>query len=46
MDDIVGDYTDKTVTLEAFHAPPPETTFRPGKAPLTMRISKWLQGKR
>jgi sporulation protein YlmC with PRC-barrel domain len=35
-----------TVTLEPFHAPPPETTFRPGKAPLTMRISKWLQGKR
>jgi hypothetical protein len=35
-----------TATLEPFHAPPPETKFLPGKAPLTMRISKWLQGKR
>jgi hypothetical protein len=35
-----------TATLKPFHAPPPETKFLPGKAPLTMRISKWLQGKR
>lgn len=35
-----------TATLAPFQPPPPETTFLPGKAPLTMRISKWLQGKR
>ncbi|HXY85058.1 MAG TPA: hypothetical protein VEH52_06195 [Gaiellaceae bacterium] len=32
--------------LEPFHAPPPETTWRPGKAPLTTRMSNWLRGKR
>jgi hypothetical protein len=32
--------------LEPFHAPPPETTWRPGKAPLTTRISGWLRGRR
>jgi hypothetical protein len=35
-----------TATLKPFHAPPPETKFLPGKAPLTMRLSNWLQGKR
>ena len=33
-------------TLEPFHAPPPQTTWRPGKQPLTTRISNWLRGKR
>jgi sporulation protein YlmC with PRC-barrel domain len=32
--------------LQPFQAPPPETTWRPGKAPLTTRISNWLRGKR
>jgi sporulation protein YlmC with PRC-barrel domain len=32
-------------TLEPFKAPPPETTWRPGKAPLTTRISNWFRGK-
>lgn len=34
------------VNLEPFHAPPPETTWRPGKAPLSHRISNWMRGKR
>ena len=33
-------------TLEPFHAPPPETKWLPGKAPLSTRMSKWLRGKR
>ena len=33
-------------TLEPFHEPPPQTTWRPGKQPLTTRISNWLRGKR
>jgi len=32
--------------LEPFRAPPPETTWRPGKAPLTTRMSNWLRGRR
>ena len=32
--------------LEPYQAPPPQTTFRPGKAPLTTRMSNWLRGKR
>ncbi len=32
--------------LEPFQAPPPQTTWRPGKAPLTARVSNWLRGKR
>jgi hypothetical protein len=33
-------------TLEPFHAPPPETKWLPGTAPLSTRVSKWLRGKR
>jgi uncharacterized heparinase superfamily protein len=33
-------------TLEPFQAPPPETKWLPGKAPLATRISNWLRGKR
>jgi hypothetical protein len=33
-------------TLEPFRAPPPETTWTPGKAPLSARLSHWLRGKR
>jgi sporulation protein YlmC with PRC-barrel domain len=36
----------ETGSLEPFQAAPPETTFRPGKVPLTARISRWLGGKR
>jgi hypothetical protein len=32
--------------LEPFHAPPPETKWVPGRAPLSTRVSKWLRGKR
>ena len=32
--------------LEPFRAPPPETKWLPGKAPLTTRMSNWLRGKR
>jgi len=35
-----------TGMLEPFQAPPPETTFRPGKAPLAIRLSNWLRGRR
>src|SRR5438046_10021193 len=35
-----------TGTLEPFHAPPPETKWLPGKAPLETGISNWLRGKR
>jgi hypothetical protein len=34
------------VTLELFQAPPPETKWLPGKAPLSTRMSRWLRGKR
>lgn len=33
-------------TLEPFQAPPPETKWLPGKAPLGTRMSNWLRGKR
>lgn len=33
-------------TLEPFQAPPPQTKWLPGKAPLATRMSKWLRGKR
>ena len=32
--------------LEPFQAPPPETKWLPGKAPLTTRMSNWLRGRR
>jgi len=32
--------------LEPFRAPPPETKWLPGKAPLATRISNWFRGKR
>jgi len=32
--------------LEPFVATPPQTTWRPGKAPLSLRLSNWLRGKR
>jgi sporulation protein YlmC with PRC-barrel domain len=32
--------------LELFHTPPPQTTWHPGKASLTTRISNLLRGKR
>jgi hypothetical protein len=35
-----------TGALEPFVAPPPETKWVPGKAPLAARMSKWLRGKR
>jgi hypothetical protein len=35
-----------TGTLEPFQAPPPQTTWLPGKASLTTRMSNWLRGKR
>ena len=35
-----------TGTLEPFQAPPPETKWLPGKAPLATRMSKWLRGRR
>jgi hypothetical protein len=31
--------------LEQFQAPPPETKWLPGKAPLASRILNWLRGK-
>ncbi len=33
-------------TLEPFQAPPPETKWLPGRAPLATRMSNWLRGKR
>src|SRR3989440_10619013 len=33
-------------TIEPFHAPPPETKWHPGQAPLSTQMSKWLRGKR
>jgi hypothetical protein len=46
-----GEVTLKIASAEAsalapFQAPPPETTWTPGKAPLTTRLSSWLRGKR
>jgi hypothetical protein len=38
-------FTDVGV-LEPFRAPPPETKWLPGKAPLATRFSNWLRGKR
>ena len=32
-------------TLKPFQAPPPETKWTPGKAPLARRMSNWLRGK-
>jgi hypothetical protein len=32
--------------LERFQAPPPQTKWLPGKAPLARRLSKWLGGRR
>jgi hypothetical protein len=32
--------------LEPFQAPPPQTKWLPGKAPLATRVSNWLRGKR
>ncbi len=32
--------------LAPFRAPPPETTWRPGKQPLAARLSRWLGGQR
>ena len=36
----------EAATLEPFQPAPPETTFRPGKPPLSARLSGWLRGKR
>jgi hypothetical protein len=36
----------ETGALEPFQAPPPETKWLPGKAPLTTRMSNWLRGRR
>jgi hypothetical protein len=36
----------ETSTLEPFQAAQPETTIRPGQAPLTRRISTWIRGRR
>jgi hypothetical protein len=36
----------EAATLEPFKAPPLETTWRPGKAPLSRRISNWVRGRR
>jgi hypothetical protein len=33
-------------SLEPFQAPPPETKWVPGKAPLSTRISRWFRGER
>ena len=33
-------------SLEPFQAPPPQTKWLPGKAPLATRLSRWLSGKR
>ena len=46
-----GEVTLKLTALEAqslapYHEGSPETTWRPGKAPLASRISDWMRGKR
>ena len=33
-------------SLQPFRAAPPETTFRPGRPPLTARLARWLRGGR
>lgn len=33
-------------SLQPFQAAPPETTFRPGRPPLTARLQRWLRGGR
>jgi hypothetical protein len=33
-------------TLQPFEAAPPETRWRPGKPPLTRRLSNWLRGSK
>jgi hypothetical protein len=33
-------------TLDPFQAPPPQTKWLPGKAPLATRLSNWLRGRR
>src|SRR6266566_2412717 len=33
-------------SLEPFQAPPPETKWLPGKAPLAGRLSRWMRGGR
>ena len=38
--------SDDLATLEPFQAPPPETRWTPGKAPLSTRVSNWFRGKR
>ncbi len=35
-----------TPALETFQAAPPQTTWLPGKAPLAIRMSNWLRGRR
>ena len=35
-----------TTAFAPFVAPPPQTTWRPGKAPLTARFSRWMRGGR
>jgi hypothetical protein len=35
-----------TATFEPFRATPLQKTFRPGKLPVTARISTWLRGRR
>ena len=36
----------EAATLEPYSESPPQTTFRPEKAPLGARISSWLRGRR
>jgi hypothetical protein len=36
----------ETGALEPFQAPPAETKWGPGKAPLATRVSNWLRGRR
>ena len=38
--------SEQAAALEPFQAPPPQTTWRPGKAPLATRVSRWLGGRR
>ena len=44
----IGAYTRgaETDTLEPFSEPAPQTKILPQKAPLGIRISSWLRGKR
>ena len=36
----------EALALETFQAPPPQTKWLPGKAPLATRMSNWLRGRR